>query len=158
LTFAKYDAVVLVESSIFVLQTCNMTFEPYAQPMSFGDRLLQLRKAKGLTQTDLGRGLGLNGEDIGKQVVWGWEKNAHYPRLDQFSKLCERLGCTADFLLFGREVPIGVSTELLELSTIADALPPPERAKLFFLWKELASVYQQRNGNSQPSNQVNQKK
>jgi transcriptional regulator with XRE-family HTH domain len=125
--------------------------------MSFGDRLAQLRKQLRLTQTELGRGLEVDGGDVSKQVVAGWEKDRYYPRLELFGRVCERLSCSADYLLFGREVPIGVSTEVLELSGIADALPPAERAKLFFLWKELASVYQQRNGHANSAQSNNKK-
>jgi len=135
-----------MRSSLTVLSFRHNVNDPYAPPMTFGDRLVQMRKQRGLTQTELGRGLGADGADIGKQVIAGWENNRYVPRLEQFAKLCDRLHCSADVLLFGRAVPVGVSTEVLELSDIADRLPLQERSKLFFLWKEIAAVYEQRNG------------
>jgi transcriptional regulator with XRE-family HTH domain len=71
--------------------------------MTFGMRLTAARKHAGLTQQELGRGLGTDGADASKSVVYGWEKDQHYPRVDQLVLICERLKCSADYLLFGRE-------------------------------------------------------
>lgn len=60
-----------------------------------------MRKLRGMTQTELGKGLGTDGADVGKQVVYGWEKDQHYPRVDQLILICEKLSCSADHLLFG---------------------------------------------------------
>lgn len=54
-----------------------------------------------MTQTDLGVGLGTDGADVGKQVVYGWEKEQHYPRVDQLILICQKLNISADYLLFG---------------------------------------------------------
>lgn len=69
--------------------------------MSFGTRLSLARKNKGLTQADVGVGLATDGGDASKSVVYGWEKDQHYPRVDQLTLICKRLGCGADYLLFG---------------------------------------------------------
>jgi transcriptional regulator with XRE-family HTH domain len=69
--------------------------------MTFGARLTEARKRKQLTQDGLGKGLGTDGKDASKAVVYGWEKDQHFPRVDQLALICERLGCSADYLLFG---------------------------------------------------------
>lgn len=89
------------ESGSIVLPTCHKGAPPYAQSMSFGERLAAARKDAGLTQQELGRGLGTDGADASKSVVYGWEKDQHHPRVDQLILICERLGVSADYLLFG---------------------------------------------------------
>ena len=69
--------------------------------MSFGARLTAARKKKKLTQAQVGKGLGTDGADAGKSVVYGWERQGHYPRADQLAMICERLDCSADELLTG---------------------------------------------------------
>lgn len=69
--------------------------------MTFGTRLRQLREKAGLTQDDLGKGLATGGENAGKQVVLGWEKNRHFPKVDQLAAICKRHKWSADYLLFG---------------------------------------------------------
>jgi transcriptional regulator with XRE-family HTH domain len=69
--------------------------------MTFGERLRDARKAKNLTLEQLGVGLGTDGKDATKAVVWGWEKGQHFPRVDQLALICARLKCNAHFLLFG---------------------------------------------------------
>jgi transcriptional regulator with XRE-family HTH domain len=78
---------------------------------SFGKRLAARRAQKELRQEDLGKGLGTRGKDVGKSVVYGWEKDQHHPRVDQLLLLCQKLGCGADWLLFGQsgEWPFAVS-------------------------------------------------
>jgi transcriptional regulator with XRE-family HTH domain len=67
--------------------------------LTFGDRLRQCRRECGMTQAELGKGLGTDGADCGKQVVYGWEKNQHHPRVDQLILICKRLCVSADYLL-----------------------------------------------------------
>lgn len=80
--------------------------------MSFGARLAQKRLEKGLTQAGLGVGLG-TGKDAGKGVVYGWEKDQHYPRVDQLILICNRLNCSADYLLYGIASSLPFSHDLL---------------------------------------------
>lgn len=70
--------------------------------MTFGVRLRLAREQKGLTQEGLGKGLGTRGKDVGKSVVYGWEKDQHFPRADQLALICQALGVDADYLLFGK--------------------------------------------------------
>jgi transcriptional regulator with XRE-family HTH domain len=93
--------------------------------MTFGARLRAIRESKGLTQEALGRGLGTDGADASKSVVYGWEKDQHHPRVDQLMLICDKLGCTADYLLFGKEAawPFARTPLARFLS-----LPEPDRA------------------------------
>lgn len=79
--------------------------------MSFGARLREARVKRDLTQDGLGKGLGTNGEDAGKAVVSGWEKDRHFPRADQLVLICEKLGVSADYLLFGKVSAASLSPE-----------------------------------------------
>lgn len=90
-----------------VLSCCHNASAAYAPFMaeeeSFGRRLAAARARAKLTQAQLGEGLGTKGEPTTKQTVYGWEKDQHYPRVDQLMLICEKLGISADFLLFGDE-------------------------------------------------------
>jgi transcriptional regulator with XRE-family HTH domain len=66
---------------------------------AIGKRLRQLRVAAGLNQTELGLGLGENGEDIPKASISGWEIGRNLPSIVQFTLLCQRLGTTPDQVL-----------------------------------------------------------
>lgn len=88
--------------------------------------MASLRKAKNMTQQELGKGLGTDGSDAGKQVVYGWEKDQHYPRVDQLMLICKKLGVSADFLLFGE----ASSTRYLAAEAAAEKLSNEERAAL----------------------------
>lgn len=85
-----------------VLLFRNEKRTPYAPCMDFGARLRSARKAKNLSQEDLGKGLGVSEPDVSKQTVYGWEKNKHHPTARQLALICERLGVSADLLLFGK--------------------------------------------------------
>jgi transcriptional regulator with XRE-family HTH domain len=102
--------------------------------MTFGARLSASRRAKGLTQEGLGKGLGTDGADASKSVVYGWEKDQHYPRVDQLVLICEKLGCGADYLLFGK-VEAQLSPEVGELAQRADALPHEPKSRLLMMWQ-----------------------
>jgi transcriptional regulator with XRE-family HTH domain len=97
--------------------------------MSFGARLAAARKDAGLTQADLGLGLGTDGADASKSVVYGWEKDQHYPRVDQLMLICRKLRVSADFLLFGDEVVVNPKVEAAK--QVVDALTDEERLALF---------------------------
>lgn len=91
--------------------------------MSFGSRLTEARKRKGLTQEALGKGLGTDGKDASKAVVYGWEKDQHFPRVDQLAMICERLEASADQLLFGIQAPpSGLLPDVAELARAVNDL------------------------------------
>ena len=134
--FRKYEWFVPVESSSVVLPFWHNTMDAYAEKMSFGSQLKAAREAKGLTQQELGKGLGTNGKDASKSVVYGWEKDQHYPRTDQLERICSRLGCSADYLLFGVETPVKLSPETARLAQEIDAFEGKLRGHVIHLCNE----------------------
>jgi transcriptional regulator with XRE-family HTH domain len=119
--------------------------------------MAERRKAKGLTQDQLGKGLGTDGKDVGKAVVWGWEKEQHHPRVDQLILICERLGVSSDWLLFGREAVNAMTPEFADLAAMADKLPPKQRAFVLDHFRAavaLAKDNAESLGNSAPSDRM----
>lgn len=96
-------------------------------PFGFGERLAKVRQKRGLRQQDVGVGLGTDGVDVSKSVVYGWEKEQHYPRVDQLRQMCQRLGTTADYLVYGftQELPFSIA-----LRTRLSLLQKDELAKI----------------------------
>lgn len=95
--------------------------------MTFQDRLEQARKAKQMSQEALGVGLGKDGANMSKQAVSHWEKGRNEPSVSQLGLICARLGCSADWLILGREVAPAMSPTTLELATLIEAQPEPVR-------------------------------
>lgn len=95
--------------------------------MNFGARLVKARNLKKLTQEQVGKGLGTDGADVTKSTVYGWEKSGHFPRADQLALICDRLDCSADWLLTGAKNEWPFSRELRQ--RVFD-LDQPARRKL----------------------------
>ena len=70
-----------------------------------------MRKAKGLTQAELGAKIG-----VSKNSIIAWENGKSEPKGASLNKLADLFGCTTDYLC-GLEVP-----EKVKLSTDADRL------------------------------------
>jgi transcriptional regulator with XRE-family HTH domain len=66
--------------------------------MSFRERLIALRKERGLTQQALADLAGLNVVQIGR-----WEKGSSQPSIEALMKLTRSLRTTTDDLLFGAD-------------------------------------------------------
>lgn len=60
----------------------------------FGDKLKELRKAKGLTQEELGKLF-----NVAKNTVSYWEANTSKPDIDLIVKLAQYFNVTTDYLL-----------------------------------------------------------
>lgn len=82
-----------------------------------------------MTQQELGKGLSTGGEDASKSVVYGWEKNQHYPRVDQLMLICQKLTCSADYLLFGLDPTL--SPKVKAAQQAVQELSDEERLALF---------------------------
>lgn len=108
--------------------------------MSFGARLTAKRKEKNLTQEGLGKGLGTDGKDASKAVVYGWEKDQHFPRTDQLELICAKLNCSADYLLFGKEAEATLTPEVAMAAAAIEALPTPERDRVLRLVRQLLEL------------------
>lgn len=122
----EYDRIRPEESSSFVLQTSHLDGRPYAFLMGFGARLREKRKEKGLTQEQVGEGLGTDGKDVGKAVVYGWEKEQHFPRVDQLATLCERHQWSADYLLLGKASASDLSSAVAQVAAELNKLQPKQ--------------------------------
>lgn len=66
--------------------------------MNLSERLLKLRKEKGLSQEELANELG-----VSRQTVSKWETGESMPDFDKIIPLCEFYGITSDELLSGKK-------------------------------------------------------
>lgn len=65
---------------------------------TFGERLRKLRREKRMSQTDLGRYVGVD-----LRTVRGWEMEGRSPRRQEiYTRLAEVLGCPVAYLLEGK--------------------------------------------------------
>lgn len=75
----------------------------------FGSRLTLARRARGFrSRAPLARIVGVHTDTVGT-----WEVGRNYPKPPELQKLCQVLGVTADWLLFGD--PAGLSPQAYEL-------------------------------------------
>ena len=78
--------------------------------MEITEKLLNLRKANGLTQEQLAEQLGVSRQSVSK-----WESGQAMPELDKIVSICEIFHVTADYLLKPSDMDIlSVKTEMLE--------------------------------------------
>jgi transcriptional regulator with XRE-family HTH domain len=122
--FPEYRASRLAAQSEYrmpILSNGYVTVRPYAQRMTFGERLRKAREAKGWTGDDLGQKIG-----ISKQHISHWEVNRHQPRIGQLMSLCTALNVSADQLLFG-QASDALTPEAFELAKHYDASTPDEQ-------------------------------
>lgn len=70
-----------------------------APPATLGARIAAARRAAGLTQDQLGQGMGPEGSDLGKGAISSWEVDRSQPGAAQVAILASRLGVSADYLL-----------------------------------------------------------
>lgn len=66
--------------------------------MTIGDRLLELRRERNLSQEDLANKL-----DVSRQTVSKWETNQSIPDFNKIVPICEYFGITTDELLTGNK-------------------------------------------------------
>jgi len=91
---------------------------PKSPPIeSFGQRLARLRKARGFTQTELGRLVGLS-----QRMMTYYERQSAWPPAQLLPRLAEILGVSLD--------------ELAGVSPVADA-PPRRHSRL---WRKLREI------------------
>ena len=63
--------------------------------MRFEEKIVELRKAKGLSQEELAEQLG-----VSRQAVSRWELGQTLPDISNLLQLCELFGVSADYLDF----------------------------------------------------------
>jgi transcriptional regulator with XRE-family HTH domain len=78
--------------------------------MSVGERILDLRKAAGISQLDISRAL-----DISRQAVSKWENDASSPDVMNLIKLADLLDTDVEYLAtgrksYGRRPPVVIKT------------------------------------------------
>ena len=81
--------------------------------MTLGQKITNLRKARGMTQEELSESIGVTRQTISK-----WELDTSTPDLDYLCRLCDLFGVTADYL-------IRPEKEIVESAPSAIPLPPP---------------------------------
>ena len=81
--------------------------------MTLGQKITNLRKARGMTQEELSEAIGVTRQTISK-----WELDTSTPDLDYLCKLCDLFGVTADYL-------IRPEKETVETAETAETAPPP---------------------------------
>ena len=83
--------------------------------MTLGQKITNLRKARGMTQEALSETIGVTRQTISK-----WELDASTPDLDYLCKLCDLFGVTADYLIR----PEKEDVEAAETAPSEPATPP----------------------------------
>ena len=98
--------------------------------MTFGERLLEYRNCKGLSQEKLAEKVGVT-----RQTVSKWETNQSVPDFDKILPLCEALGLTTEELITGEkeeknaEIEEIVAREQILREEIAKIIAEIERQK-----------------------------
>ena len=79
--------------------------------MNFSEKLLTLRKTKGMTQEQLAERL-----DVSRQSISKWESGQAVPELEKIVALSTIFDVTTDYLLKSSEIDdLSVKTEMLEV-------------------------------------------
>jgi transcriptional regulator with XRE-family HTH domain len=115
-----------------ILRDSNLPAPPYAFQVGFNERLIAARKAKGYSQEALGKLMG----EMSKQGISHWETGRYEPNIAQLTKLCEVLGCSADWLLLG-QAPEGLPPDAMEVARIYARLTPEGKKN----WKTVSQVF-----------------
>lgn len=95
--------------------------------MKIGDRIGQLRKEKGMSQTDLAAAISASREAISK-----YERNEAVPSVEVASKIAEVFEVTIDYLI-GKSHNMAVDKKTMKRMQDIDKLDDNTKDKLFFL-------------------------
>lgn len=102
----------------------------------FGQRLVRLRKAKGLTQAQLGDLVG-----VSNRVIAYYEKETKYPPSRLIIPLAKALGVTSDELLGMKEVTMDLDpgkAALWRKLKVVEALPQVDQKAILHYIKTIA--------------------
>jgi transcriptional regulator with XRE-family HTH domain len=90
---------------------------------SFGERLAQIRKTRGLTQSELGKRIG-----VSQRIIHHYEKKAEYPPAPRIIELARALDVSIDELLavdeHGSDAYQNIRPKLAKRLRLASSLPP----------------------------------
>jgi transcriptional regulator with XRE-family HTH domain len=107
---------------------------------TFGQRLARLRKARGLTQTELGQKVG-----ISYRMVAYYEGQTEHPPTHILPELAKALGVTADELLdTGKlaSVPVDVDVRIWRRLQKIQRLPPAAKKSILRVLDSLLAPYE----------------
>lgn len=88
--------------------------------MLFGDRLTQVRKKKKLSQSEIGKILGIDGDAYGR-----YERNEVKPSIEMATKIAEALKVSLDYLVGKTDLELDNDT----LKRVQDISKLPEKEK-----------------------------
>ncbi|MFC3199530.1 helix-turn-helix domain-containing protein [Parapedobacter deserti] len=110
--------------------------------MTFGQRLITLRKAKKLSQGDLGREVGTSGDIIGR-----YERDEVTPSVEVASRLADALGVSLDYLSGKTDTELDNAA----LSRIRDitVMPEEDRKQVFLVIDALIRDFKARKAYAQ---------
>lgn len=88
--------------------------------MTFGERLTQVRKRKSLSQADVGKKIGINGDAYGR-----YERNEVKPTIEMAVKIAQALEVSLDYLTGNSDVELDKAT----LDRVQEVTKLPEKDK-----------------------------
>ena len=106
---------------------------------SFGENLKNLRKGRGMTQSELGGKIGLS-----KAVISKYETGLGYPSFDVLIRIAKFFGVTTDYLLTGRPIALPdqkAVTRLMRTSLESAQTALSTRREQPFTRNELAALF-----------------
>ena len=94
--------------------------------MTFGERIIMLRKQLKMSQDDLAKKIGTSAPIIGR-----YERNEIKPSIEVAAKIAEELGVTVDYLL-GNSDNMVIDKKLIKRIEDIEALPVEEKDKVYY--------------------------
>ncbi len=94
--------------------------------MTFGERIVSLRKRLKWSQDELGKKVGTSAPIIGR-----YERNEIKPSIDTAKSIADALGVTIDFLMGGQDLVI--DKELLQKIKDIESFTEEEKTKIYDL-------------------------
>ena len=94
--------------------------------MTFGERILSLRKAKKWSQDQLAKKIGTSAPIVGR-----YERNEIKPSIEVAKKLADELGVTIDYLIGGSNQIF--DKELLKKIEDIESLPEEDKKQVYYV-------------------------
>lgn len=88
--------------------------------MTFGERLTQVRKRKSLSQAEVGKKIGINGDAYGR-----YERNEVKPTIEMAVKIAQALEISLDYLTGNSDIELDKAT----LDRVQEVTKLPEKDK-----------------------------
>jgi transcriptional regulator with XRE-family HTH domain len=94
--------------------------------MTFGERIIMLRKQLKMSQDDLAKKIGTSAPIIGR-----YERNEIKPSIEVAAKIADELNVTVDYLL-GSSNKMVLDKKLMKRMEDIEALPSEEKDKVYY--------------------------